>query len=121
LIRSFLRYGLIGGFATAVHYAVLVLCVEVFNWPAFIGSGTGAVVGAQVAFFGNRHFTFAHRGALSPTWVKFQGTAVLGALVGMGVVALAVRIGWHYLMGQVIATLVGLVLTFAVNRAWTFR
>jgi len=121
LIRSFLRYGLIGGVATAVHYAVLVLCVEVFKWPAFIGSGTGAVVGAQVAFFGNRHFTFAHRGALSPAWAKFQGTALLGALVGMAVVALAVHAGWHYLVGQGLATLVGLVLTFAVNRAWTFR
>jgi len=121
VIKRFLRYGLIGAIATTTHYAVLVLCVEAGHWPAYIASGIGATIGAQVAFFGNRQFTFAHRGALAPAWAKFQGTALLAALVGMAIVALAVHAGWHYLVGQVLATLVGLVLTFAVNRAWTFR
>jgi putative flippase GtrA len=121
LIKSFFRYGLVGGVATAVHYVMLVLCVEALHWPAFIGSGVGAVIGAQVAFFGNRRFTFAHDGPLGPAWLKFQGTALLGALVGMAIVAIAVQAGWHYLIGQVLATLASLVLTFAVNRAWTFR
>ncbi|MEO8154420.1 MAG: GtrA family protein [Rhizobacter sp.] len=121
MIKSFFRYGLVGGFATAAHYVVLILCVEALLWPACIGSGVGAVTGAQVAFFGNRRFTFAHEGALGPAWVKFQGTALLGALVGMAIVAVGVHWGWHYLAAQVVATLTGLVLTFAVNRAWTFR
>jgi putative flippase GtrA len=121
VIRSFFRYSLIGALATATHYALLILCVEGFKWPAYIGSGVGAVIGAQVAFIGNRRFTFAHRGALSPAWIKFQGTALLGALLGMAVVAAAVNAGWHYLPGQVLATLASLVLTFGVNRAWTFR
>ncbi len=121
MIKRFFRYGLVGGMATAVHYLVLIVCVEAFAWPAFISSGAGAVVGAQVAFFGNRQFTFAHEGALGPAWLKFQGTALLGALVGIAIVAAAVQMGWHYLLGQVLATLVSLLLTFAVNRAWTFR
>ncbi len=121
MIKSFFRYGLIGGIATAVHYAVLILCVETWHGPAYIGSGLGAAVGAQVAFFGNRHFTFEHKGELTPAWLKFQGTALLGALVGMAIVAITVQVGWHYLLGQVLATLTSLVLTFAVNRAWTFR
>jgi putative flippase GtrA len=121
MIKRFFRYGLIGGIATAVHYAVLIACVELFKWPAYLGSGLGAVVGAQVAFFGNRSFTFDHRGALNTAWVRFQATALLGALVGMVVVALAMKADWHYLLGQVLATLTSLVLTFAVNRAWTFR
>ncbi len=121
MIKSFFRYGLIGAIATTVHYLVLILCVEAFHWPAYLGSGIGAVVGAQVAFFGNRTFTFNHSGALNSAWVKFQTTALLGALVGMAIVAITVKVGWHYLLGQVLATLTSLVLTFAVNRAWTFR
>ena len=121
MMRALFRYGLTGAFATAVHYAVLIVWVEVFGWPAFIGAGLGAIVGAQVAFFGNRRFTFAHDGAIAPAWAKFQGTAVLGALLGMAVVALGVRWGWHYLAAQVLATLLGMLLTFAINRAWTFR
>lgn len=121
MIKSFFRYGFIGAIATAAHYLVLILCVEAAHWPAYLGSGIGAVVGAQVAFFGNRKFTFDHNGALKTAWVKFQATALLGAGVGMAIVAAAVQMGWHYLLGQVLATLAGLVLTFAINRAWTFR
>lgn len=121
MIRSFLRYGLVGALATATHYLVLILCAEALRWPAYIGSGVGAVVGAQIAFFGNRQFTFGHLGALAPAWLKFQGTALLGALVGMAIVAAAVQAGWHYLAGQVLATLASMVLTFLINRAWTFR
>ena len=121
MIERFLRYGFIGAIATAVHYLVLIACVELLKWPAYIGSGLGAVIGAQVAFFGNRSFTFEHSGALHTAWVKFQTTALLGALVGMAIVAITVQLGGHYLIGQVLATLTSLVLTFAVNRAWTFR
>ncbi|TMH10927.1 MAG: GtrA family protein [Betaproteobacteria bacterium] len=115
------RYTLVGALATAVHYALLAAAVEWAHWPAFLGSGLGAVVGAQVAFFGNRGFTFAHQGAVAPAWVKFQGTALAGALFGMAVVAAGVALDLHYLAAQVIATLLALLLTFAINRAWTFR
>ena len=88
--------------------------------PAPLASGAGAVLGAQVAYAGNRWFTFAHRGALRASWPRFQATAAAGALFGMAVVALGVRLGLHYLLAQGMATLLVLVLSFAINRAWTF-
>ena len=118
---QFLRYTSVGAFATAVHYALLVLGVEALGWPAFAASGFGAVVGAQVAYAGNRHFTFAHRGEVCASWPRFMVTALVGAAVGMGIVALGGRWGVHYLLAQMVATGVSLVLTFAINRAWSFR
>jgi len=120
LFSRFVRYGLVGALATAAHYALLVALVEWAHVPAWLASGLGAALGAQVAFFGNRRFTFDHRGALGAAWLKFQGTAVVGALVGMAIVAGGVALGWHYLLAQVVATLTGLVLTFLINRRWTF-
>ena len=117
-MRRFIRYGTVGALATATHYALLVLVVEAFGWPAWLGSGLGAVVGAQVAYAGNRRWTFAHRGRLAASWPRFQ--ALLGALAGMAIVAAGVRLGLHYLLAQVVATAAGLLLTFAVNRRWTF-
>lgn len=117
----FLRYTAVGGFATLVHYVLLVVCVEWLHWPAFEASGLGALVGAQVAYAGNRWFTFTHRGSMGTSWVRFQVTAVLGALLGVAVVGAGVRLGVHYLLAQVVATLASLVLTFAINRHWTFR
>lgn len=116
-----LRYALIGALATAVHYLLLVVCVEAGGWPAWLASGAGAVVGAQVAYLGNRRYTFAYRGRIARSWLRFQLTAIAGALQGMLVVAIAVGIGLHYLAAQVLATLTGLLATFAINRRWTFR
>ena len=115
-----LRYALVGGLATAVHYALLAACVEIGGWPAWLASGAGAVVGAQVAYVGNRRYTFGYRGGVGASWLKFQITAMAGALQGMAVVAIAVALGLHYLAAQVLATLTGLLATFAINRRWTF-
>ena len=120
-MQHFMRYTAVGAFATAAHYLLLVLCVELGGWPAFAASGLGAVLGAQVAYAGNRWFTFAHRGSVGTSWLRFQATALLGALLGMALVALGVRLGIHYLLAQAVATVASLVLTFAVNRHWTFR
>ncbi len=118
---ALLRYAAVGAMATAVHYALLALGVELAHWPAWLASGVGAVVGAQVAFVGNRRFTFGHHGAAAAPWLKFQLTALFGALLGMGVVGLVVHAGWHYLVAQVLATLLVLGVTFLINRRWTFE
>jgi putative flippase GtrA len=120
-MRHLLRYGLVGAAATAVHYAVLVLCVELGGLPAYLGSGLGAVIGAQAAYAGNRWFTFEHRGEPAASWTRFQCIAVLGACASMGVVGGLVRLGQHYLVAQVLATALVMLLTFQLNRAWTFR
>jgi len=120
-MRHFLKYSTVGAIATLVHYGVLVACVERFGWPAYLAAGLGAVIGAQVAYLGNRWFTFSHRGSVAASWVRFQTTALAGALLGMGIVATGVTLGLHYLLAQFTATLTGLVLTFGINRLWTFR
>ncbi len=120
-MQRLVPYAAVGAVATAVHYLVLVAGVEWAGWLAWVASGAGAVVGAQVAYLGNRWLTFAHRGPIRASWLRFQATAAVGALSGMVIVALAVRLHLHYLAGQMLATGAGLVLTFAINRKWTFR
>jgi putative flippase GtrA len=117
-----LRYAAIGALATLAHSAVLALAVEWAAWPApaWLGSGAGALIGAQVAVFGNRALTFAHRGAVAPAWLRFPITAVLGAIGGAAIVALAVHAGWHHLAGQAVATVLVMLATFALNARWAF-
>jgi putative flippase GtrA len=114
------RYVLVGAVATAAHYVFLVAAVELLRWQAWLAAGAGAVLGAQVAYLGNRGFTFEHRGAVAASWWRFQATAALGALANMAIVALATRLGLHYLIGQVVATLLVMLATFVVNARWTF-
>ena len=118
--RRLLRYAAVGLLATASHWVLLVLLVELAAWPAWWASGAGAVLGAQVAFVGNRHCTFAYRGAAGPAWWRFQATAAVGAVLGVGVVAVTVRWGGHYLLAQALATLLVLLFGFGVNQRWSF-
>lgn len=120
LTPALLRYAGVGAFATAAHWATLVAAVEAGLLPAWAATGVGALVGAQVAFFGNRRFTFGHAGALLPAWTRFMLTALLGGVVGMALVAAGVHAGLHYLLAQALATSAVLLLTFAINRRWTF-
>lgn len=114
------RYIGVGAAATLAHWALLAALVEVGQIAPWLASGAGAVLGSQVAFFGNRRFTFDHAGPLWPAWWRFMSTALLGAALGMAVVAAGVGLGLHYLLAQALATGLSMLLTFAVNRGWTF-
>lgn len=119
--RAFARYLGVGAVATAAHYLLLAALVELAHWYPPAAAAAGAVLGAQVAFVGNRAYTFGHRGPLLGAWWRFQATAVIGALVSAAAVAIGDRAGLHYLIGQMIGTGLAVVLTYAVNRAWSFR
>jgi putative flippase GtrA len=115
------RYALVGAVATAAHWALLAALVEGPGVAAWRASGAGALLGAQVAFLGNRHYTFGHAGPWWPAWWRFMATAAAGAGLGMGVVALGVAVGAHYLWAQSVATGVVMLASFVVNKAWSFR
>lgn len=118
--RPFARYVAVGAVATAAHYLLLAALVEGGGWPAPLAAAAGALLGAQLAFAGNRRFTFGHRGPWRPAWWRFQLTALLGAATSAVVVALGSRLGLHYLLAQMLATLVSMVLTYIVNKRWSF-
>lgn len=114
------RYAAVGAVATLSHFAVLGLMVEGFGQPPGWGSALGALLGAQVAFVGNRWFTFAEPAALWTAWWRFQSTALLGGAIGAALVTATTLSGWHWLPAQGLATGLVLLLTFFVNRYWSF-
>jgi putative flippase GtrA len=116
----FLQYAAVGAVATAAHYAILVGLVEAGLLAPQRAAAVGAWVGAQVAFAGNAAFTFRSRGASFAAWLRFQATAVIGAVLSFALVAAGTRLGVHYLIAQVAATLVTLLATFEINRRWSF-
>lgn len=115
-------YAAVGAAATVAHYAVLALLVESSWSPPGPAAALGALVGAGVAYFGNRAFTFKdtatpHRRAV---W-RFLTVALVGALLnGLMVGAGYEHLGLHYLLAQVMATVVVMLLTYHLNRWWTF-
>jgi putative flippase GtrA len=118
---AFLRYALTGGLATVLHYGLLLALVERLLWPPGLAAALGACAGALLAYAGNRRFTFAagqrrHRAALP----RFALVALAGALLNGLIVGALSRLGLHYLLAQLLATLAVLLLGFRINKRWTF-
>jgi putative flippase GtrA len=120
-MRGLSRYALIGLAATTVHYVLLVVLVEAAAAPPGPAALMGALLGAGVAYLGNRRYTFSNsampHGQAAP---RFAAIAVLGALANAGVVAGGVALGLHYLLAQALATAVVMLATYHLNRVWTF-
>lgn len=119
-MKRFARYASVGAVATVAHYAILAVCVEAALLAPPWAAALGAWVGAQIAFAGNAVFTFAGAPVTFAAWLRFQAVAVLGAAISFAVVGAGVGVGLHYLLAQAIATGVALVVSYEVNRRWSF-
>jgi len=117
----FSRYCFIGGLATCVHYTVLLGLVKLVEIQPFLATAIGAIVGALFAYIGNKRFSFLsdaqHRVALP----RFSIIAALGAIINSLLVwSGTMLMNWNYFIPQIAATLIVAVITYYLNRTWTF-
>lgn len=120
---AFLRYAIIGGLATAGHYLLLLVLVETGSFSAPPAAAMGAVFGALIAYLGNRRYTFSDT-TRSHSWAlpRFLLVAAIGAAFNAAMVWSGMSLlGLHYMLAQVVATLVAMIGTFMINRSWTFK
>jgi putative flippase GtrA len=121
LQAQFVKFALVGGLATALQYAILVVLVEGAQWPPVFASSMGFAVSALGNYLLNRRFTFRSQRRHLEAAPRFAVVAVIGFWINAAVVWLAFdAAGLHYLVAQVVATLATLGWTFAANRNWTF-
>src|SRR3984957_1635906 len=122
VVIQFLKFGIVGVSNTLIAFAVYTLLLKGFGVWYVAASGIGFALGAVNGFLWNRAWTFkGHVGdALTPVrWFVVQGC---GLLLDLGLVyALVDGAGLYKLVGQALTTVVVTVLTFFVNRAWTFK
>ena len=121
MLGTFITFGAVGLVGTVVHYATLVALVEGATVPPTWATVVGAIVGAAVNYILNYRVTFRSTAAHRVSLLRFACVALLGVVVSAALVAMAEALGVAYLLGQIVATGVVLVLGFALNRYWTFR
>ena len=119
--KQFFIYAGIGAIGTAGHYATLILLVQVSHTNPVFASTIGFIVGALINYVLNYHITFnsnkRHREALT----KFFSIASLGAVINATIMTAGIDLfDIHYLIIQVAATCIVLVLNFTANKYWTF-
>ena len=119
---KFVLYALVGCAATLVHYAVLIALVELASVGAALAAFIGALIGACTGFMLNYKLTFSNTQVpVQHALTRFMVTAAAGAVASSAIVWACVHlIGWHYLLAQATATVLLLLITYQINRRWSF-
>lgn len=121
-LRQLVAYALVGAAATSVHYAILIGLVEIGGFQPVPATLCGYLVGGVIGYLLNRRHTFASdRPHAEAGWrfalVTFVGFCITYVLMTLFVV----RMGLPYLPAQLVTTILAMFVTFALNRAWTFK
>ena len=120
--RELWRFLLVGGGCTLLQYMVLVAGVELLRMDAVTASVAGFLGSSAMNYLLNRRFTWASEVSHALAVRRF----LLVMLVGLALNVLGMRLlhgylHWHYVLSQVLTTMVTLAWNFAGHRHWTFR
>ncbi len=119
---QFVKFGIVGVSNTLLSFAIYTVLLKGFGVWYIAASAIGFVVGAVNGFLLNRKWTFAGHVGDSLTPVRWGVVQSCGLGLNLGLLYLAVdAAGIDELVGQAFATVIVTVITFFVNRAWTFR
>jgi putative flippase GtrA len=122
MLVQFVKFGIVGVSNTLLFFSIYTVLLKVFGVWYLAASAIGFTIGAINGFLLNRRWTFrGHVGdALTPVrWGVVQGC---GLGLNEGLLYLFVDgATLDKLLGQAFATVIVTVITFLVNRAWTFR
>jgi putative flippase GtrA len=122
VVVQFLKFGIVGVSNTLIAFAVYTILLKGFGVWYILASGIGFVVGAVNGFLLNRRWTFREHVGDALTPVRWAVVQSCGLACNLALVYVFVHdAGMDKLIGQIPATAIVVVLTFLVNRAWTFR
>ncbi|WP_238858275.1 GtrA family protein [Faunimonas pinastri] len=117
-VTSFL---LVGGIATAAHYAVLIAMVEAAHIAPLPATLAGYLTGGVISYRLNRSRTFRSTRSHAEAGWRFVAVAGGGFLMTLALMeAFVVRLGLPYLPAQMATTGLLLIWSFSANRLWTF-
>ena len=111
-----------GGIATASHYATMIGLVQLFDVVPLAATATGFIVGAVVKYVLNHKVVFltdARHDAALPRFAAML--AVMFALNAACFAALQQGVGLHYIVAQVLTTLLLIPPGYLMSRLWVFR
>lgn len=122
MLKQFVKFLGVGSISAIGHYGVLIGLVSGFGADPVLSSTLGAFVGALINYTLNYRFTFQSSQQHTETLSRFAVIALLGMglntfLMWLGVAVLSL----HYLLAQILTTLLVIIWSFMGNRLWTFR
>ncbi len=111
-----------GGVATAAHYAVTIVAVELLGVVPIAASAAGFATGAVVKYWLNYSLAFRSRARHLHATARFAvALALLMTLNTLLFAAFQRGLGWHYLVAQALTTILLIAPGYVIHRRWVFR
>ncbi len=111
-----------GGVATAAHYAVTIVAVELLGVVPIAASAAGFATGAVVKYWLNYSVAFRSSARHAGAMARFAfALAALMALNTLLFAAFQRGLGLHYLVAQALTTILLIPPGYVIHRRWVFR
>lgn len=120
-VRSFLTFLFVGGFATGLHYAIMLGTVYLLDWSLVYGSTLGFSVSAIFNYLLNVKLTFRSTQSHKNTAPRFFLVAGSGLMLNYGILSVLLSLGAHAVIAQILTTIGVLIWNYVVSGLWTFR
>jgi putative flippase GtrA len=124
LIAQLFSFLSVGVLATGLQYALTALLVLAAGLPLVPASTLGFLVSAAFNYWANARLTFAAQGSSAGNraqQLRFGAMVALGCALNAGFLRLALALGLHPVLSQLLATAGVLASNFMLSRLWVFR
>lgn len=121
MLDQFLRFLVVGGAATAIHYLLMWLLHAGLGLDAVLSTAVGFLISAVFNFLASYHFTYRSSAPkLRAAW-RYALVAGSGLCINTGIFAMGTRGGdLPVALAQIIATGVVLFWQFGMGRVFSF-
>ena len=119
--ERFFKFAGVGAIATALHYASLLLLVELPVTTPVIATCVGYLAGAAFSYLANHRWTFDGRAEHGRAAVRYVGMLAFGFALNAAVVWILHDVaGLWYVAAQVASTGFGLFVNYAIASRWVY-
>jgi putative flippase GtrA len=126
LLAQGLKFGTVGGLATAIHLSFFVLCIEFAGMQPFWANFPAFAIALLVGYAGHLRWTFRNPDGMGPAawpfaFLKFTATAAFGLLLNSLIVLGTVDMfGLPYGYAMVLMATATPGAVFALSKYWAF-
>lgn len=118
----FVKFVGVGGVATLLQYAILILLVETSVAVPAVASTIGFIISGMCNYLLNYYFTFGSSAKHQIAAAKFVMVASAGLTLNTTVVYLLTeKLAIYYIFAQILATLIVLLWNFFAHKHWTYK
>ena len=121
LPKQFVRYCIVGGIGTRLHFGITIALVEGARAQPTAASVVGFAAAFVSSYLLNRFWVFGPSARPWVSFVRYSVVCLVGLFLNTAIMTITVDwLHWYYLWGLALVVAVVPVTNFALNRLWAF-